>query len=124
MIVTVYDSLTGQGKRFAEKIGLPFFDIQTFIPNQDHQVVLITRSEGFGKIPNPTLKFITAYRERIIGCAVGGNRSWGATFGLAGETIQKQYNIPLITKFEMIGFPHEVAAVQRWIADYQANQKH
>lgn len=122
MIVVVYDSMTGQGKRFAEKLGYPVFDIQQFVPQSQQHVFLVSRSFGFGEIPVTTIKFIEQFRSLIIGCAVSGSRNWGKNFGMAGKKIEERYSIPLIQIFEMIGLPHEVNHVKMWLQDYE--QKH
>jgi protein involved in ribonucleotide reduction len=44
MIAVVYDSMTGQGKRFAEKLGYPTFDIQHYIPRPLDHVFLISQN--------------------------------------------------------------------------------
>jgi ribonucleoside-diphosphate reductase protein NrdI len=122
MIVVVYDSMTGQGKRFAEKLGYPVFDIQNFVPQKHQHIFLISRTFGFGEIPVTTVKFIEDFRSSIIGCAVSGNRNWGKSFGMAGKKIEQQYAIPLIQVFEMTGLPNEVNHVKMWLQDYE--QKH
>jgi ribonucleoside-diphosphate reductase protein NrdI len=122
MIVVVYDSMTGQGKRFAEKLGYPVFDIQNFVPQKHQHIFLISRTFGFGEIPVTTVKFIEDFSSSIIGCAVSGNRNWGKNFGMAGKKIEQQYAIPLIQVFEMTGLPNEVNHVKMWLQDYE--QKH
>lgn len=119
MIVVVYDSMTGQGKRFAEKLGYPLFDINHYEPQANDEVFLITRTFGFGEIPVTTVSFIEAWQSFIIGCAVSGNRNWGKNFGMAGKKIEQLYAIPLVQIFEMIGLPHEVEHVKMWLQTYE-----
>jgi protein involved in ribonucleotide reduction len=114
-LILAVDSLTGQGKRFAEKVGYPVFDIGTCQPSKNQHVILVTRSYNFGEIPETTRMFIDAFRTHIIGVVVGGNRTWGKNFGAAGEKIQAKFGIPLIHKFEGTGFPNEVAVTKAWI---------
>ncbi len=114
-LILAVDSLTGQGKRFAQKLGFPVFDIATCQPLNNQHVILVTRSYNFGEIPETTLSFIHTYRTHIIGVVVGGNRTWGQNFGAAGEKIQTMFGIPLIHKFEGTGFPSEVSVTKAWI---------
>jgi ribonucleoside-diphosphate reductase protein NrdI len=116
MIVIVVDSMTGLGKKFADKLGYHVFDIQTYQPKAEDAIVLITRSINLGEIPPLTKTFLDQYAKQVIGVGVGGNRSWGKTFGAAGDKISLTYGIPLILKFEGIGMPHEVTLVQSWLA--------
>jgi protein involved in ribonucleotide reduction len=46
---------------------------------------------------------------------VSGNRNWGKNYGAAGDKIQLQYQVPLILKFEGLGFPHEVEQVKLFL---------
>ncbi len=116
MIVIVVDSMTGLGKKFADKLGHPVFDIQTYQPNHDDAILLITRSVNMGEITLFSKAFLDQYAKLVIGVVVGGNRSWGKNFGAAGDKISLTYGIPLILKFEGIGMPHEVTLVQSWLA--------
>ena len=116
MIVIVVDSMTGLGKKFADKLGYPVFEIQTYQPKSDDAILLITRSINFGEIPSFTQTFLDGFAKQVIGVVVGGNRSWGKTFGAAGDKISLTYRIPLILKFEGIGLPHEVTLVKSWLA--------
>lgn len=121
MIVIVVDSMTGLGKKFADKLGYPVFDISTYQHVDNHEILLITRSVNFGEITDLTSHFLNLYANQVIGVAVSGNRSWGKTFGAAGDKISLRYGIPLILKFEGLGFPHEVNQVKTWLA--QRSQK-
>jgi ribonucleoside-diphosphate reductase protein NrdI len=116
MIVIVVDSMTGLGKKFADKLGYPVFEIQTYQPKSDDAILLITRSINFGEIPSFTQTFLDGFAKQVIGVVVGGNRTWGKNFGAAGDKISLTYGIPLILKFEGIGMPHEVSLVQAWMA--------
>ncbi len=121
MIVIVVDSMTGLGKKFADKLGYPVFNIQAYQHDPLHDIFLITRSVNFGEITEATSNFLATFAKVVIGVAVSGNRSWGKTFGAAGDKIELKYGIPLILKFEGLGFPHEVNLVKTWLA--QRSQK-
>jgi protein involved in ribonucleotide reduction len=116
MIVIVVDSMTGLGKKFADKLGYPVFDIQTYQPQPEDAILLITRSVNMGEITSFSKVFLDQYAKLVIGVVVGGNRSWGKNFGAAGDKISLTYGIPLLLKFEGIGMPHEVSLVKSWLA--------
>ena len=116
MIVIAVDSMTGLGKKFADKLGYPVFDVVSYQPDPLHEILLITRSVNFGEITETTTQFLNSYGKAVIGVAVSGNRSWGKTFGAAGDKIELKYGIPLILKFEGLGFPHEVNQVKSWLS--------
>lgn len=115
MVVIVVDSMTGLGKKFADKLGYPVFDIQSYQPKPEDAILLITRSVNMGEITAFSKAFLDQYAKLVIGVVVGGNRSWGKNFGAAGDKIMLTYGIPLLLKFEGIGLPHEVSLVQSWL---------
>ena len=117
-MVIVYDSLTGQGKKFALKLGYEAIKISEYRETDDQQVFLVTRSFNFGEVPKTTLDFLSLYHDRVIGTAVSGNRNWGSNFGKAGEVIEARYHIPLIVKFEMAGLDADIKKVKAFITNY------
>lgn len=117
-MIVIYDSLTGQTKRFAERLGLEAINISDFDFDRKEEVLLCTRSHGFGKIPDTTLNFLKAWKHKVVAVAVSGNRNWGANYGAAGDKIEKQFKIPLIRKFEGPGFPEDREYVIDWIKKY------
>jgi protein involved in ribonucleotide reduction len=119
MIVIVVDSMTGLGKKFAAKLGFPFFDIKSYVFSEEHRIFLITRSVNFGEIPEDTLKLLNQRSSQIFGLAVSGNRIWGINYGAAGDKIKLMYGIPLVLKFEGLGFPAEVELVKQFINERQ-----
>lgn len=120
-LIIVYDSLTGQGKKFASKLGYKAVNIKDYQNNDDPVVFLVTRSFNFGEIPKTTLDFLKKFHERVIGTAVSGNRNWGANFGKAGEVIEKEFGIPLVTKFEMGGFEVDIKKTKNFLESILKN---
>jgi ribonucleoside-diphosphate reductase protein NrdI len=117
-MLIVYDSLTGQGKKFALKLGYEAIKISEYETTHDHVVFLVTRSFHFGEVPKTTLTFLESYHDRVVGLAVSGNRNWGTNYGKAGEVIEKRYGIPLVTKFEMGGMESDIKTTQAYIQGY------
>jgi protein involved in ribonucleotide reduction len=121
-VLIVYDSLTGMGERVAKKLGYPFVNVNEFTAS-DEPVFLITRSFNFGEIPVTTEHFLNANSEKVVGVAVTGNRNWGENFGAAGDKINAKFNIPLVRKFEGIGFSEDIAYMKNWLSNYVENAK-
>ncbi|MFA6801265.1 MAG: class Ib ribonucleoside-diphosphate reductase assembly flavoprotein NrdI [Acholeplasmataceae bacterium] len=119
-MVIVYDSLTGQSKRFAHKLNLDTFDINLY-QRMNEDVLLVTRTFNFGEIPESTIKFLDQFRNIVKGVCVSGNKNWGSNYGAAGDKIEKIYHIPLVLKFEASGFDKDVDIVKSWI-DKQNNK--
>lgn len=118
-VTIVVDSMTGLGKKFALKLMRDVFDIVQLPLTLDAPIILVTRSVNLGEIPQTTTDFLMRHASKVVGVVVGGNRSWGKTFGAAGDKIETIYHIPLIEKFEGVGFPHQVKKVIEWIDMYE-----
>lgn len=116
-MLVVYDSLTGQCERFAQKLEVKCVDILNYEASDD-PVFLITRSWDFGKVTDETREFMEKYNHKVKALAVGGNRNWGTNFGAAGDKISSQFNIELVLKFEGSGFSKDVEHVKAWISAY------
>lgn len=119
-LIVIVDSLTGLSKRFADRLGFEVIDIHELI---DHvvtdQFFLVTRSTGFGEIPEDTVKLLNQCANLCCGCAVSGNRNWGKNYGAAGDKIAELYQIPLVCKFEGSGFNSDLQIVLNYLKEYQ-----
>jgi ribonucleoside-diphosphate reductase protein NrdI len=122
-MMVVYDSMTGQTKKAALKLGFETKSVLEYLETDDPVVFLLTRSFGFGEIPENTVKFLNQYASRVIGCAVSGNTNWGSNYGRAGVRIEERYKIPLIRKFEASGFENDIKAIKNWLENYILNIK-
>lgn len=116
-----YDSLTGMGRSFAEKLGYESHSVHELNPyDLDEKIFLITRSINFGQVPDNTLDFLDDLKDfgklnLLVGTAVTGNKNWGENYGKAGETIEKDYGIPLILKFEARGFKRDIEVIKEFL---------
>lgn len=116
-MIIVYDSLTGQGKRFASHLKYQIISVTEYEESKE-DVFLLTRSINFGEVPKTTEKFLKSFSHKVVGLAVSGNRTWGQNYGKSGETIEKEYHIPLILKYEGSGYPEDRLYVKEWIENY------
>lgn len=120
-MIIFYDSLTGMVKNFSKRLGFEMKDVRDLdLNNIPDKMILITRSWDFGKIPDSTLDFLDDLTDsnkldNLKGVAVSGNKNWGQNFGKAGDTIQKEYGVPLVLKFEGSGFKKDVDFVKEYI---------
>lgn len=122
-MLVIFDSLTGQTKRFAGNLGYDSLHIKLYEGQPDDDIFLITRSINFGLIPETTKAFLDKYKDKVIGCAVSGNKNWGTNYGKAGDTISATYGIPLVLKFEGSGFKSDIAVVRDWIKQKEEDKK-
>lgn len=115
-MITVVDSLTGQGERFAKKLEIPFVNIKDYSGGEE-PILLLTRSYNFGEVTKEAEVFLKEHHHKVLGVAVSGNRNWGTNFGAAGDKISQQYNIELVLKYEGSGFNKDVDIVKEWIEE-------
>lgn len=102
----IYYTLTGNIRRFIT--GCELEDVQELTDDSVNKkiiqpFILVTPTIGFGEIPEVVNKFLTLNHSYLVAVASSGNKNWGANFALAGEHISRQYNVPLIMKFELHG---------------------
>lgn len=122
-MTVIFDSLTGQTKRFASSLGFDTMHIKLYEGEPKDNLFLVTRNINFGEIPATTKAFLDVYKDRVVGVAVSGNKNWGENYGKAGDSIAAYYNIPLILKFEGSGFKSDKEAVKNWLLRQQEGKK-
>lgn len=111
-MIIVYDSLTGLGKKFAEKLGYPTRRIEEYI---NEPCILVTRNIGLGKITDTTSLFLDTYQDYVVGVVVNGNKKFGPFYCKAADKINKHYNIPIIKKISGEGTSNDVVFVKDYI---------
>lgn len=116
----VVDSITGNSMKFAQKTGYPVMRIKDRKNIQEKdKFLLITRCQNFGEIPMGTKLLLEKHADKIIAVAVSGNKNWGKHYGVSGDIIEREYNIPCILKFEGTGYPHEVELIKNYLEKYE-----
>ena len=113
-MLVVVDSLTGQGQRFAKKLGLPYVDVKEYTDN-GQEILFLTRSYNFGEVTEEAKNFLKDHHTKVVGVAVSGNKNWGTNYGAAGVKISRKYDIELVCKYEGSGFQKDVDIVTEWI---------
>jgi protein involved in ribonucleotide reduction len=106
-MVIVYDSMTGNVKRFVNKLQMPSVKIHDDL-KMDDDFVLVTYTTGFGSVPDKVKKFLDENAEYLKGVSASGNRNWGNSFAASADKISLEYNVPVLTKFEMAGTKKDV----------------
>lgn len=114
-IVVAFDSRTGNVEWFARQLGFPVKPVNEFEGDLNQDIFLVTHTFGRGGVPKTTQNFLNRYEGNIIGVCVSGDRRWGQFFGLAGNKIELEYEIPLVRKIDLRGYPADIEAVSSWI---------
>lgn len=111
-MLVVYDSLTGNVKRFVGKLDMESIQLtDSLIVNEPY--ILVTYTVGFGQVPEGTQRFLLNNNHYIMGVASSGNRNWGSNFARAASSISKEYNVPIIHTFELAGNVDDVGIFNR-----------
>ena len=120
-MLIVYDSLTGNVRRFIDKLGLPAQRIRDEL-EVGEPFILVTYTTGLGIIPESTKKFLAAHAGLMRGVASSGNRNFGKYYGLAADLIAEQYNVPVIHKFEFAGLPSDVELFRKGVTKRETHR--
>lgn len=104
----VYDSLTGNVKRFVEKLGYRSCRIEESLI-VDEPFYLVTYTIGFGQVPLSTLRFLKENSPYLLAVASSGNRNWGDNFARAARVISEQFSVPVLHTFELSGTVDDVS---------------
>ncbi|MFV0413373.1 MAG: class Ib ribonucleoside-diphosphate reductase assembly flavoprotein NrdI [Oscillospiraceae bacterium] len=113
-IIIVYDSKTGLGKRFAEKLPYPSQPVEHSITGP---CILVTRNSGLGQIAGTTKKFLKKNGAVVKGVVVNGDKRFGKHFCAAGPKIQKRYGLPLLLNIEGEGTEQDAAQLTALIGE-------
>ncbi|KZD71155.1 class Ib ribonucleoside-diphosphate reductase assembly flavoprotein NrdI [Bacillus cereus] len=110
----LYDSMTGNVKRFANKFTEFSFNTKPIksISKIENEFILLTYTTGIAQIPPTTKEFLETHKsllpEMCLGVVSSGNRNWGDNFAASGDKIEAEYHIRLLHKIEMAGSKKDV----------------
>lgn len=120
MLVVVYDSLTGLGKKFANSLETPS---QSVWKKLEEPCILVSRNSGAGQIPWTTKRFIRKYEHLIKGFVINGNQKrYPRTFCGATDKIVEQYGLRHIRNIEGSGTEADRQAVRDFLEQLQAEE--
>ncbi|MGC4019291.1 MAG: class Ib ribonucleoside-diphosphate reductase assembly flavoprotein NrdI [Muricomes sp.] len=115
MLKVVYDSKTGFGKKFAEKVS---DNTQPITAPIDSPCILVTRNVGLGMIPQSTKDFLSRNGKYVVGVVVNGSRKFGRLFCAAGPKIEAEFKIPILRNIERDGDDKDVSEVKEFLTQY------
>lgn len=106
-MLIVYDSRTGNVRRFIEKLPFRSVKIEEALTVEE-PFVLVTYTTGFGQVPDKVLKFLQHNHKRMRGVSASGNRNWGEGYARSADRIATMYGVPVLGKFELAGTQRDV----------------
>ena len=113
-----YASRTGNVRYIVSQLQL--FGIEIGEDTTVHEpFLLLTYTDGLGDVPSIVQRFMDNNGKYCVGVAVSGNRNFGhRNFGKAGDRLASQWNIPLVRKLELRGFPEDYEAIRQFYREH------
>lgn len=121
----VYDSLTGNVRRFARQVQQDFLsrygqelcllDLRQSVPSENY--LLLTYTFGTGAVPQTTADFLQQHASGLRGVVASGSFHWGSDFGRAGDVIAQQYGVPFLARLNKSGSEQDREVVLQWLAN-------
>jgi len=121
-----YDSRTGNVRRFIDKVvrATGWQAVRLGADTEpDASGHLVTYTTKIGFVPEKTQEFMEKHGHLIRSVASSGNRNWGRNFGLAADTIAREYGVPLAMKFELSGTTEDIDRFIDIIKDKETEQE-
>jgi protein involved in ribonucleotide reduction len=113
-MIIAYDSLTGNVERFVQKLNMEAVRIQENLL-LNGPFVLITYTTGFGQVPAKVYTFLRNNHAGLCGISASGNRNWGASFARSADLISDEFNVPVISKFELSGTTSDIEEFKKGV---------
>ena len=128
-----FSSVSGNTKRFIEKLGRPADRIPLHARDEalhaDAPFVLVVPTygggDGKGAVPKQVIKFLNDERNRALirGVISAGNTNFGSAYCLAGDIIAAKTGVPHLYRFEVFGTPDDVRAVDEGLDAFWRTQQ-
>ena len=130
--VVYFSSISGNTRRFVEKLGRPAQRIPLYAKDDplvvDEPYVLIVPTYGGGPetraVPKQVIRFLNDEHNRSLcrGVIAAGNTNFGEAYGIAGDIIARKLHVPYLYRFELFGTPDDVTAVQEGLEQFWKQQ--
>lgn len=127
-----FSNVSENTRRFVGKLGIPADRIPVRKTDEHLTVnepyVLVTPTYGGGEpklaIPRQVAKFLNDPHNRSLlrGVIAAGNTNFGVDYCLAGRVIAEKTGVPVLYRFELLGTPDDVTAVQNGLEQFWTQQ--
>lgn len=125
MLQLVYDSMTGNVRRFAQSVAQEFgnvdlLDVRQHAPQREF--LLLTYTFGTGQVPSSTKNFLLVYGPLLRGVVASGSFHWGTNFARAANLIAAEYHVPIVAKLNKGGTQADLKQVVAWLREQDKPQ--
>lgn len=121
----VYFSVTGQTKRFIQKLDLPAYEIEPGNPffevNSPFLLIVPTYDKEITDVVNDFLDY-KKNAHYMLGVAGGGNRNFAELFVYTAKDIARDYQVPLLFSFEFSGTPEDVESFKKVVNELESKE--
>lgn len=127
-----FSSVSGNTRRFIDKLGIPAARIPLHAKEPaltvDEPFVLVTPTygggDGRGAVPKQVIRFLNDEKNRTLirGVIAAGNTNFGKAYGLAGDIISAKCHVPNLYRFEVFGTPDDVRVVHEGLESFWLEQ--
>ena len=117
-MLIAYASRTGNVQRFIGKLNFPSITInEDIIINEPY--ILVCYTDRKGQVPESVSEFLRRSSAFIKGVAASGNRNWGEYFARSADIISRQYQVPIVRKFELSGTKSDVEYFKKRVEEIE-----
>lgn len=109
-----YASRTGNVRHIVSQLQLPSIEIYPTLTINE-PFILFTYTDGLGSVPEVVSQFMERNYRYCRGVIASGNSNFGREyFCKSATTISDRYNVPIIRKIELRGFPQDFDAIRSY----------
>lgn len=112
----VYFSMTGQTRKFVQKLGMETLELHPANPFEVMMDPFIVVTPTYDREVTEMLEdFIetSTNRQLLQGVAGGGNRNFGPLFVFTAKELAERYRVPLLHTFEFQGTDEDVKLLRK-----------
>lgn len=121
----VFFSLTGQTRRFVNKLDLPAYEIDATNPfyeiNEPFILIVPTYDIEVTEVVNDFIEH-KSNQDNMLGVAGGGNLNFADLFVFTAKDIARDYNIPLLYSFEFSGTDEDVKKFKKVVSEIESKK--
>ena len=121
-MLIVYLSLTGNTRRFVEKLDMKSLELEHTEPfvevDEDYVVIIPTYSDTISDIVCDFIDFKNN-RKFLKGIVGGGEKNFGSQYIFSAKDVSREYSSPLVFNFEKSGTNDDVSNFKKEVQNIE-----